>query len=270
MLAADGKPDYTALTFGPPHTDRPYVVLNMVMSADGRVVVERTEHGLGSSTDQRLMRELRYHADVVFSGAETMRTSGSSSRLRDATLEAERTASGRTRNPHAATITRSGNVPIEMAFFTAADFDATVYLADDAPPEAQARLRTTRRPVVLVPAADALRAMLRHQRHALGARLALCEGGPTVNGQLFAQGLVDEFFLTIGPVVVSGEGALTPVRARMVPTVATLPHLELLSAYANPGTSEVYLRYRVLPAGGAAIGSAGGSAIDASADSAGR
>lgn len=247
MLAADGKPDYTALTFGPPHADRPYVVLNMVMSADGRVVVERTEHGLGSATDQRLMRELRYHADVVFNGAETLRTSGSSSRVRDPVLEAQRAAGGRSRNPHAAVITRTGDVPIDATFFTAPDFNATVYLADTAPPEAQARLRTARRPVVVVPANDALRAMLRHQRQVLGAQIALCEGGPTVNGQLFAQGLVDEFFLTIGPVVVSGEGALTPVRARMVPTVDTIPHLALRSVYANPETSEVYLRYRVLP-----------------------
>ena len=40
--------------FPAPPADRPYVVLNMVSSVDGRVVVEDTERGLGSPRDQRL------------------------------------------------------------------------------------------------------------------------------------------------------------------------------------------------------------------------
>ena len=81
-----GKPDYTALSFPPPPADRPTVILNMVSSADGRAVIEGTERGLGSPTDQRLMRELRVHADVVLNGAGTLRASGTSSRTGDASL----------------------------------------------------------------------------------------------------------------------------------------------------------------------------------------
>ena len=33
------KPDYVALTFPSPPPGRPYVVVNMVMSADGKVVL---------------------------------------------------------------------------------------------------------------------------------------------------------------------------------------------------------------------------------------
>ncbi|MCZ2108808.1 MAG: hypothetical protein LC118_04470 [Dehalococcoidia bacterium] len=62
------KPDYTSLDLPEPPPERPYVLLNMVMSADGKVVIEGTEQGIGSRTDQRLMRELRVNADVVLNG----------------------------------------------------------------------------------------------------------------------------------------------------------------------------------------------------------
>ena len=62
-----GKPDYTALRFGEPRPDRPYVIVNMVTSVDGKGVIEGNERGLGSAVDQLLMRELRANADVVIS-----------------------------------------------------------------------------------------------------------------------------------------------------------------------------------------------------------
>jgi hypothetical protein len=36
----NSKPDYTWLTFPDPPPDRPYVYVNMVMSTDGKVVIE--------------------------------------------------------------------------------------------------------------------------------------------------------------------------------------------------------------------------------------
>ena len=80
-----GRPDYAGLAFPPPPPDRPYVIVNMVSSVDGRAAIEGTERGLGSTTDQALMRELRVHADVVLNGASTLRASGSSPRDRKST-----------------------------------------------------------------------------------------------------------------------------------------------------------------------------------------
>src|SRR5688572_9888313 len=130
-----GKPDYTALTFPDPPDDRPYVYLNMVSSVDGKVVIEGTERGLGSPVDQRLMRELRVHADVVLNGAGTLRASGTSSRLGDPALEALRVERGKPAAPIAATLSHSGDLPLDRTFFTARDFDAVVYLSEAASEE---------------------------------------------------------------------------------------------------------------------------------------
>jgi riboflavin biosynthesis pyrimidine reductase len=238
------RPDYTALELPPPPEGRPYVILNMVMSADGKVVVEGTERGIGSKTDQELMRELRVNADVVLNGASTLRVSGTSSRLGDEALERIRVDRGKPPKPIAAIISRSGDLPLERIFFTARDFDAVVYLSSVVPEARQRDIEATGRPVVLLPAGDEMGAMLRHMRDELGAHVLLVEGGPTVNAQLWNGGLVDEYFLTLGPVIVGGKDTLTAVEGPHAFALSELPHLNLVSAVPNEETSEVYLRYR--------------------------
>jgi len=44
----------------------------------------------------------------------------------------------------------------------------------------------------------------------IGARTVLCEGGPRLNHQLLAAGLVDELCLTISPRIVGGAGTTGP------------------------------------------------------------
>jgi len=39
---------------------------------------------------------------------------------------------------------------------------------------------------------------------ATGARVALCEGGPTLNAQMVAAGVVDEWCATVAPLLVAG------------------------------------------------------------------
>lgn len=240
------KPDYTTLEFPDPPADRPYVIADMVASSDGKTVIEGDETGIGSRTDRRLLHELRLHADVVLTGAGTLRATGASPRLHEADLEALRVQRGRSRTPIGAVITASGRVPLDARFFTSDEFEAYLYLADSAPPGSREAIEATGRPVVEVPADDAVAAMMRHMRDELGARLLLLEGGPRLNGECFRLRLVDELFLTLGGVVVGGDGLPTAVEMPgRAPTRDTVTRLELLAAVPNPETDEVYLRYRV-------------------------
>lgn len=239
------KPDYTSLEFPPAPLDRPYVIMNMVMSVDGKVVVETTEQGIGSTTDQRLMRELRVNADIVLVGAGTLRASGASSRLGDPALEDLRIQRGKTRFPIAAVVSRSGDLPLERLFFTARDFEAAIYLSESAPSDRKAAAHATGRPVHELPPGDEVPSMLAHMRNELEARVLLMEGGPTLNAEFFELGLVDELFLTLGPVIVGGRDTLTAVEGEDAFPPNLLKRLELVATVPNPETSEVYLRYRV-------------------------
>lgn len=242
--AGSNKPDYTSLEFPEPPANRPYIIVNMVMSADGKAVIEGNEQGLGSKVDQRLMRELRVNADVVMNGATTLRISGTSSRLGDEALEQVRLDRGKPRFPIAAVWSRSGDLPLDRIFFTARDFEAVVYLSDSATRPRREALEATGRPVHSVPAFDDLRWVLAHMRNELGARVLLCEGGPTTTAQFFAAHVVDEYFTTIGPEIVAGRDTLTPVEGPVTFSRDDVRHLELVSVTQNHETSELYLRYR--------------------------
>ena len=239
------KPDYSSLELPDPPPDRPYILMNMVMSADGKVVIEGTEAGIGSKTDQRLMRELRVNADAILNGATTLRASGSSSRLGDEGLEQLRLARGKPRLPIAVTLSRSGKLPLDKIFFTARDFEAVLYLSDAAPPDRRSDAVATGRPVHTVPAGLEIPAMLQHLRQHLGVRTLLVEGGPTVNAQMYALGVVDEYFVTIGPVIVGGRDTLTAVEGQSAFSREEVKRLHLITAVPNAETSEVYLHYRV-------------------------
>ena len=240
------KPDYTLLEFPPAPPDRPYVLVNMVMSVDGKAALEGSERGLGSQVDWRLMRELRVHADVVMSGAGTMRATGISPRLGVAELDAVRAARGKAGPPIGAVLSASGDLPLDRVFFTAPDFRAVVYLGASVPADRRVAIVATGREVVDLPAEGEIAFMLRHMRHELGAGLLMVEGGPGLNAQLFEQGYVDEYFTTIGPVVVAGRDTFTTVEGGAAFTRAAAPRMRLVSAVANEETDEVYLRYRVM------------------------
>ncbi|MEO8538716.1 MAG: RibD family protein [bacterium] len=238
------KPDYTTLDLPPAPADRPYVIINMVMSLDGKVVVEGTEQGIGSKVDQRLMRELRVSADIALNGASTLRASGTSSRLGDPILEDIRISRGKPRYPTAVVISASGDLPLDKIFFTARDFEAVVFLARSASAERRKAVQATGRTVVNLPVRGFLPEMLKHMRQEMNAEVLLVEGGPTVNAQLFQLGVVDEYFVTLGPVIVGGRDTKTPVTGDKAFTRKTLPHFELVWAVPNPDTNEVYCRYR--------------------------
>lgn len=243
-MVDSAKPNYVSLDLADAPADRPFVYTNMVMSADGKVVIEGTERGLGSPVDQQLMRELRTNADVVLNGANTLRKTGSSSRLKDSRLESLRISRGQPPNPIAAVLSSSGDIPLDRLFFTSDQFRAIVYLGDTASSERVAAILATGRELVEVPATDPVPAMFRHMRETLGAQRVLVEGGPTLNGMIFDQELIDEYFITIAPRLVGGDETMTPIRSDRVSTAALVQQLKLISAVTNPETGEMYLRYR--------------------------
>lgn len=236
--------DYTALEFPDPPPDRPYTAINMVMSADGRTTVEGSERGLGSETDQRLMRELRVHFDVVLNGAGTFRASGTSARLNRPELERWRIERGMPPTPIAAVLTRSGDLPPDRRFFTDPSFDAVVYISSAAPPDAHKRLAALGRPVIELPQGEEVKAAFQHMREQLGAQRILVEGGATLNGAIIQANLADEFFLTLSPKIIGGPDQTPAVQWPTPASRHTLQHLSLIHAHQNPQTNELFLRYK--------------------------
>ncbi len=236
---------YRALAFPAPPPDRPYLYINMVASADGKVTVDGSERGLGSSGDKRMMQELRAHADAVINGATTLRISGSSPLVRPADLQALRRELGRAPQPLGVVISASGDLPLDVPFFTSKEFDALVIVTERTPADRVARLRETGRHVEVVPArpgnGEAIAGLLRRD---YGVRYALVEGGPTLNATLFHANVVDELFVTCAPWIVGGKESLTAVEGEPFHR-QTMSRLRLRDLLHSAPTDEIFLRYTV-------------------------
>jgi len=210
----------------PAHEGRPHVALNFVMTADGRVSY-RGRAEIGTRTDRQLMFHLRTLADAVAVGAGTIRVDPFAPGVR-----------GAERLPLAVVVTRTAALPLDNRFFTYAGprLVATVAGADTAAIERPGIeiARLGEREVDLV----ALLALLRDR----GVRFLLCEGGPTLAGQLLADRLVDELFLTHATLVTAEPDARRLFEGGLVP--AETVRLERVSLHESPD-GERYERARI-------------------------
>jgi riboflavin biosynthesis pyrimidine reductase len=248
---APGTRPYLDLDFPAPPLERPYVIVNMVGSIDGKAALDGTEQGLGSLEDYRRMQELRARADAVLNGAGTLRQSGATARIDEPDLVAWRRAHGKGSDfPLGLLLTHGGDFPLTGDYFDGSGLAAVVF--GTAIPAARAAEIEARGPVV-VPIADGppgLRQALAYLRQERGVTLLLCEGGPGTNAELLAAGCVDEWFQTLSPTLVGGHDTLTTLTGPSAYGRADVPRCELRSALANAATSELYLRYRITGHGG--------------------
>ena len=208
---------------------RPYLVLNMIATVDGRAAIGGTAVGIGSTLDKQLMRELRAEADVVLHGAGTVRADPLSARVPPALVE-QRVAAGLSPQPLGAIVTASGRLPAEHPYYASA---TRIYVTSGQPVTASGpHIEVCR----VASVAEAVHDLARR-----GARRVVCEGGPTLNAALFEHGLVDELFVTIAPKLAGGEAPLTLIKGGQFGTL----ELELRSLHEVAG--ELFLRYLVRP-----------------------
>jgi diaminohydroxyphosphoribosylaminopyrimidine deaminase/5-amino-6-(5-phosphoribosylamino)uracil reductase len=183
---------------------RAYVTLKMAMSLDGYVASRPgASEWIGSEEERLFVRDLRIAHDAVMVGAGTVR-------IDDPQLTV-RPAGTRLREFLRIVACASDAVPLESRIFASVPgYARTIVLA---PGGARARFRRLEEvaDVIYVGAGEdvldleaALAAL--HER---GVMSVLCEGGPTLAGDLIARGLVDRVYWAISPVLLHSESAVS-------------------------------------------------------------
>ena len=224
----------------PPHGDsRPWLLLDFVATADGATAVGGVSGSLGGDADKAVFRALRAVPDVILVGARTVRAERyGPPRLPDE-VQAARRARGQAPLPRLAVITASLDLDPAARLFAGADPDNRPLVITGAGGEPARRAALAAVSEAVVDAGDErvdpTAAMVELGRR--GARVVLCEGGPTLAGQLVAAGLVDELCLTIAPLLAAGDAA----RVAHGPPVAELEHLRLARVLEEDGV--LCLRY---------------------------
>ncbi|MCY3863285.1 MAG: dihydrofolate reductase family protein [bacterium] len=217
-----------------PHADRPWLMLNMVTSADGATSADGVSAGLSSPVDRRVFAAIRSVADVVVVAAETVRREDYGPPKSSPDAAADRATRNQAPRPRLAVVSRS------------LDLDFTAPVFGDSPPPLLFTVteppadRLAQAEVVAevhrmgADRVDLTAAMARIGQ--LGASVVLAEGGPTLNGQLLAAGLLDEVCWTISPTLAGGDSSRM---AKGAP--ARLQQLRLDRVLAQDHT--LFLRY---------------------------
>jgi riboflavin biosynthesis pyrimidine reductase len=201
--------------------ERPYTIANFVESVDGRATFDGRSSALGDDGDKHVFRALRSVCDVVLAGTGTLAAEHYGRLVRDADVQAARARHGLAPQPLLCTITRSGHIPAEIPLL--GDADARVVIYSGATVEL-ADVAASVDVVTVDPGRLSVASALHDLRARRQARLVLCEGGPTILGQLIEHRVIDELFLTspgklaggAGPGIVSGLALQDPLAVSLL------------------------------------------------------
>ena len=214
-----------------------WVTGHMVAGLDGTASVGGRVGSLSTAPDQALFRRMRQIADIVLVGAETVRREGYGTIRLSEEAEAQRRRLGQTPTPPLAVVSRSLNLDWRAETFTSAPEEARTHVITCAAADPQRRAEAEQVADVIVAGEDRVEPVAALQALAeLGYRTVLCEGGPTLLGELVAADRLDELCLTIAPLI---GGDLLPVS--VTPAGAGLASFELQGAMTEDHT--LFLRY---------------------------
>jgi len=170
--------------------DRPYVLLNMIASLDGRITVDGRAGPLANRADHELFHALRGAADAVLVGAGTVRAESYGAMA-----------------PIGAVVSHSLDLSPQLGLLRAPD-NHVVVLTDS--PDGELEPCAARVDYLRIDPFD-LGEALRRLRFEHGVRAVVCEGGANLNAELLPAGLVDELHLVLAPLLVGGAHPLTIV-----------------------------------------------------------
>lgn len=222
---------------------RPRVLLNMVSTLDGRATIGGRSGPIGGPADRELFHALRTVVDAVMVGSGTARAEHYRRLVREDSARALRLARGLREEPWACIVSgrlalSAEDIPLlgdpraEVAILTSSQ--ASLESGGGAHIEYIRAAREGR-----LDLADALARV--HER--LAVRTVLCEGGPHLNTQLLAAGLVDEIFLSLAPKLAGGDATGETLRILAGMDLDPPVELELLGALEHD--SYLFLRYGV-------------------------
>jgi riboflavin biosynthesis pyrimidine reductase len=237
---------------------KPYVFTNFASTIDGVVSLNVAGHKSGgdisgfSAEDRMVMGILRATADAIVIGSGTFEvdrrhlwTPGDIFPRFAPEYRAFREKLGKKGPPLNAVVSGSGNLDLTLPLFSSGKVRSLVVTT----PEGGQRLRKQRVPASVriravrgkrrISARSVLSAVLRESP----GKAILVEGGPTLIAAFYAEGLLDEQFLTLSPQI-AGRG-IPDQRVSLVMGRVFAPQRPLWGTLADlrRGESHLFLRY---------------------------
>jgi 2,5-diamino-6-(ribosylamino)-4(3H)-pyrimidinone 5'-phosphate reductase len=224
--------------------DRPFVCMNMAMTADGKITsARREEPAFTSRYDKTMMDRLRAEADAVLVGAGTLRADNPPLHVRDPEMQNLRRSLGKPEGLVNVLVSASAAIDPGSRFFT----DRTaggriVATVEDSPADRRERLEKVAEVWRVGTGRVDLCELLKRLK-ARGVERLLVEGGGELNWGFVRDDLVDELYVTIAPAILGGREAPTLCEGEGL-AMAAQRRLRLVSSEVKDG--EIFCRYAVI------------------------
>lgn len=224
---------------------RPHVIVNVAMSADGKIdTTARQGAVISSPTDKARVDRLRAEADAILVGGRTLIHDDPKLTVKSAQLRAKRKVHKQEENPVKVGVVSVADLKLDGDFMTAGPARRWIYTTRRTPAE-QIHLLEKAGAQVLVVGEEVvdLRLVMKSLQEQ-GIRRLMVEGGGTLIAEFFRLGFVDEVYAYLAPLIFGGTTA---------PTLADgpgflydqAPRMEMESVKSIDGQGGILIHYFV-------------------------
>jgi len=189
---------------------RPYVTVNIAMSADGKLSTkERRQVKISGNADFLRVDQLKAGCDAIMVGIGTVIADDPSLTVKSEELKEARVSRGLDENPVRVVADSRGRTPVNASVLCRGPGKRVIGCAEGIDPGAL-RALTSHATVIITGKQEVDLKGLLSRLYEMGVRTLMVEGGGTLLWSMFELGLVDEMFQYIGNMVIGGRDSPTP------------------------------------------------------------
>jgi 2,5-diamino-6-(ribosylamino)-4(3H)-pyrimidinone 5'-phosphate reductase len=193
---------------------RPYIIVNMAMSADGKISsVGRRQVRISGTEDRGRVDSLKAGSDAVMVGIGTVLADNPSLTVKSGDLQKERVLAGKAENPVRVVVDSQGRTPLTADILHKGGGERIIAVSRKAGRGATKRYQGIAT-VIIAGEDDVDLPLLMARLQERGIERLMVEGGGTLIASLFSHGLVDEFSTFVGNLIIGGKDAPTPADGR--------------------------------------------------------
>ncbi len=224
--------------------ERPFVFINVAMTADGKIdTFERKGAAISSQRDKERVDKLRAESDAVMVGGRTLLDEDPKLTVKSEALRAERLARGLSPNPVKVGVVSEANIRPDSMFLTTGPARIVIFTTHRTSKDQLAFLRSRGVNVYIHDSEKVDLPQALATLKEFGIQRLMVEGGATLNFELLKLRLVDEITAYIAPMIFGGESAPTMAAGSGLERSAAIP-LRLVSVEKG-GEGGVLLQYLV-------------------------
>jgi 2,5-diamino-6-(ribosylamino)-4(3H)-pyrimidinone 5'-phosphate reductase len=190
--------------------NRPFVFINVAMTADGKIdTFQRKGAAISSARDKERVDKLRAESDAVMVGGRTLLDEDPKLTVKSETLRAGRVARGLAPNPVKVGVVTEAKFDAQSKFLYEGNTRIVIFTTHRTSKEQLAFLRSQSADVFVHEGERVDLQKMMQALHELGINRLMVEGGATLNFELIRLGLVDEVSAYVAPMVFGGDAAPT-------------------------------------------------------------